>query len=102
MQHVCVRLPSAMHTELRLWPEHGVHNAAMHSELLHLCVLFPLRSLIKGRVYLWQCALLVLGYVSYVSLTIWLSRKQQRVQLDPLYHEVPRLVPFGPWVGASE
>ncbi len=47
-----------------------------------------LSSLLLGRAYLWMCALLLAAWVTYVCLTVYLSRDEERVQLDPLHHEV--------------
>ena len=40
------------------------------------------------QVYLWQCIILLVGYATYVTVTVVMSREQERVHLDPLYHEV--------------
>lgn len=54
----------------------------LHSDRVH-----P-RLQLWGKVYLWQCVLLLLGWVTYVLLTIFLSKDEDKVMLDPLHHEV--------------
>ncbi len=43
---------------------------------------------VTGFIHLWQCILLIGGWLAYITLTIWLSRDEERVMLDPLHHEV--------------
>ncbi|GFH29706.1 uncharacterized protein HaLaN_28415, partial [Haematococcus lacustris] len=51
-----------------------------------------LAAMLWGHIYLWQCLLLLGGYVSYVALTVWLSREQERApsqrQMEGLVHLV--------------